>query len=253
MKKNKLKQLNMAVMFSIFSMSLTPAIAAEISEQPTPGTVTIQEGNQITLPPLTLVVTTEQLNDSGIRKKLTDVGCDPSVMQRLNNVYLNTRGLQRNLELQTLVGEQAVKTPAAAGSKPGPAGANGVPGPSVGSCFQNAAGQINTAVSAVNNVLSVLSGGGFNTSAAVAAAAKYAQNAACQQINTTTGQMVGGYTNQVTGTIAQGTGGVLNNSVGGYSAGQVLQSGSSPSTATGATVPYVNTDSCTLLTCNPFK
>lgn len=253
--KLKLKQLNMAVIISVISMSLSPISYAQISEQTIPpATVTVQEGNQITLPPLTLVVTNEQLNNSSVRQKLTDMGCDPAVMGRLNNVYLNERGIQRNLELQTLVGEQAIKAPASTGIPQ--IGANGsvVPGTGQGSCFQQAAQQVNTAVSAVNNVLSVLSGGGFNTSAAVAAAAKYAQNAACQQINSYTGQVVGGYTNPVTGTISSTTGGALNTSVGGYSAGQVLQSGSTTTNVpAGATVPYVNTDSCTLLTCNPFK
>lgn len=283
MNNNKFKKMKVALYLSIFATTLVSTSYAAITEQVVPpATVTVNYGNQVKLPPLTTVVSFEEINSASGAKALRDQGCDPQVMYRLNNNYLLQRGLARNLELQTLVGEQAMGAlPAdvAGATKPGP---NGTTTTSAASCFQQAASNVNQVVSTANRVLSIFSGGGFSASDAIKGAVNYASNAACQQVNNYTGQVVGGYTNPINGTANGGINQVLgtgvNTQYGSYNAGQVLTGGGiNPyGSPTANNVPYVNTapldtvssasrgavnntvgnisSGCnSLLSCNPFK
>lgn len=250
MKINKLK---LALCLSML-VPLTNVYAAVEQQSVPPASVIIKDGIKISLPPLTTVISNDQINTASVAQQLKDQGCDPSVMKRLNDSYLFNRGLQRNIELQTLVGEQAASTPDAAKSPD----ANGSSGTSTSStpgatqsCFQNAATKINTTIKQVNQVLSVLSGD-FSGSGALDAVVEQAKQAACQQVNNATGQVVGNVTNPISngigGAVGTVTGAGVSTQYGGTTVGQVLTNGGINPYGTNTTA------SCTsIFNCNPFK
>lgn len=284
MNNNKLKKMKVALYLSILVIPFNSiSYAAVVQQVVPPASINVQAGNNVKLPPLTTVVSFEDINSASGSKALRDQGCDPQVMYRLTNNYLLNRGMERNLELQTLVGEQANGALPAETAGSVKIGANGSPTTSAASCFQQAASNVNQVVSTANRVLSVLSGGGgFSATDAIKGAVNYASNAACQQVNNYTGQVVGGYTNPINGTANGGINQVLgtgvNTQYGSYNTGQILTGGGiNPYGAPTATnVPYVNTapldtvssasrgavnntvnnvsSGCdSLLSCNPFK
>lgn len=214
-------------------------------------TQTIQVGAPTTerLPPLTVL----KMSDA----ELLDKGCVPSVMDTLNNDYLFNRGRERELELQTLVKQQVDWAPPAEGTNvPSAPGSN----VSAGSCFQQAANNINNAVNAANTVLGILSGGGLSAESVVNAAVGVAKNIACQQVNNYTGTLTSTasqpivYTMSDINRVTYNTG--VNTKYGSVSTGQVLTNGGFNPYGN-ETIPKVDNNiisSCdSLSSCNPFK
>lgn len=166
-----------AVAFSSILIS-TFAYAQTIVQQET-----TTKGDQTALNPLVTL--------SADPATLLANNCDPSVLYKLNNDYVNQRTLARSMELQTLVREQVNTTPQVA------------PGGS-GSCFQQAVKNINSVVDSYNSIVALLSGT-LNPGPLIQKAGEMVMNAACQQIDTLTGSVTGG----ISGSINQATGGTI--------------------------------------------
>jgi hypothetical protein len=163
--------------------------------------------DQTTLPPLTVL----QADDATLR----GLGCDPSVMYSLNNQYRMQRGLDRNVELQSLVREQVDNTPPPAGQGSG------------GSCFEQAANNINGVVKVYNSILALLSGN-IDPGALIQAGAKMAMNAACNQVNNYTGKLTSSLnpmTNAANGMIGQITNYRIGSGSNSISVGQLTGNG----------------------------
>lgn len=187
--------------------------------------------DQTTLPPLTVL----QADAATLRANK----CDPSVMYSLNNTYLMKRSLARNLELNTLVREQVDLTPPP--PKPGAGIGAG------GSCFEQAANNINSVVNTYNNIVSILSGS-INPGPLIQKAGSLLANAACQQVNSYTGNLTGGIANGINGNVNGVTNGI-NNTVNGFqlgsgnvsvTGGQVTGGGLNVTGYNGASTPFTN-------------
>lgn len=248
MGKNKQLIMKTITAFAVSSVFITSlSIAQTVASQ---GSSTTDQTN---LPALTVLQYDNQT--------MLNAGCDPQIMNNLNQTYLNKRGVARNVELNTMVRQQVDNTPLPPKSGSG------------GSCFQQAASNINGVISTYQNILALLSGS-INPGPLLQKAGDMVMNAACQEVNNYTGQATSGVSQSINGGIGGALGQVNNYQVGSgaltMSGGQVLSNvGLNTSNVTGTSgVPYVTSGqitnnvtgiasqvtNCTSLSnCNPFK
>ncbi|WP_175888154.1 hypothetical protein [Burkholderia contaminans] len=139
-------------------------------------------------------------------EQMAQAGCDPNVMKKLDDDYL------AKAQTQAIIGEQVALnqknlTPSASG---------------VASCFDSAAQLVNNATSAYNTVVSLLTGGGMDSSKLYNYAQKLVVGAACSQVNNMVNSSgLGTQIGQVNSTV----GGALNTgtNIGGINTGSVSQ------------------------------
>lgn len=171
---------------------------------------------------------------------LSSQNCDPNVMRTLNNNYLQSRTIGRNAQLQTLVQAQVNTTPASVSSS-----ANG-------SCYEKAAGDINSALSTLDTIKKLFSGDFSGVSNGIKNASNGTKNPLCEQINNYTGAITSSqitkYNNgvdTVTNQVNTSTGVNLNN----YTATSTYNT----SNTLGGTVTSANCSINNITSCNPFK
>lgn len=175
------------------------------------------------------------------------VGCSPVVWNQMVNDY--KRAGSANLR----VGGEFVK-----------AQVQGAPNPAA-ACFDQAASTINSAMSAYNSIMSVLTGGGLDPSKLYAYAQKLVVGAACNQVNSYVAQS--GLNTSINGginSVNSGVGTALNSgtTIGGVNTGSVSSALNGGGFQNGTTtVPYVNNQTVPgsstigdyLNNMNPFK
>lgn len=173
---------------------------------------------QGTTPPLVI----PQYNPSD----LSAAGCDPQVWNQMVADYTAKRGLERNQQAQIQVKDQMSAAKPAAGTGGGR------------SCFEGAIGQINGAISTVNQAISIFTGGGVDWSALGNAALNQLTTAACNQIDAYASGMIYNTTAPLTGSLGMATGTInnagINTPLGNVNVGGAIQQGQ------GGTIPYVN-------------
>ncbi|MBY4717547.1 MULTISPECIES: hypothetical protein [Burkholderiaceae] len=138
--------------------------------------------------------------------QLTQAGCDQNVWNKMVSDY------QSKAQTQAAIGEQAALnqknlTPSAT---------------NVASCFDSASQLVNNATRAYNTVVSLLTGGGLDTSQLYGYAQKLVVGAACSQVNQMVnssgiGTQIGQVNSTIGGTLNTGT------NIGGINTGSVSQ------------------------------
>ncbi len=158
---------------------------------------------------------------------LNAAGCDPQVWNKMVADYTAKRGLER-----TQQGEIQVKAQMSAARPSGSPTAGGR------SCFESAIGQINGAISTVNQAISIFTGGGVDWSALGNSALNQLTSAACNQIDAYASGMLYNTTAPLTGSLGMVTGTInnagVNTPLGNVNVGGAIQQGSTN------TIPYVN-------------
>lgn len=173
---------------------------------------------QGTTPPLII----PQYNNSD----LASAGCDPQVWSQMVSDYTNKRNLERNQQAEMQVKAQ-MRAAKPVGSTSGGR-----------SCFEGAIGQINGAISTVNQAIAIFTGGGVDWNALGNNAMNQLTNAACNQLEAYAGNMIYNTTAPLTGALGTITGTInnagINTPIGNVNVGGAIQQGATN------TIPYIN-------------
>lgn len=171
---------------------------------------------------------------------LTNAGCDPAIWNKMVADYTSKRTNERQLQNATIQ-QQVLSTPAAKGSSGTTSNGMSV----AASCFQTTAKQIDTAMNAVNAVMTLYSGGMPDLSSLGSSIASQLGAAACKQMDYqlagTIGSTTGSITNQANTLTGYGTGNFSTN-VGSGNSVSTINLGSLASnngTASSLSTPYV--------------
>jgi hypothetical protein len=180
--KNKLKSLGVSISLGLMLSVSSYAIAAEGSSTSTgTGTSSGQTQTNTSTPQLMIPeYTTEQLKKAQ---------CEPQVWTNLVQTYLSKRGVERQVQGQIQVIDQAKAAPAANQSSTGGAG---------GSCWDTAMGQLGSISSTFDDILSIFTGG-FDFQKAADLVTQQVTNYACNQLLNYTGKIAYGANSAMNG------------------------------------------------------
>jgi hypothetical protein len=192
------------------------------SQSSTQNTTTVSGGGAPSIPGLPALTVFTADNNT-----LISQGCNPDVLNQMNNNYINNRTLARNQSYNTLVLQPVLATPKR------PSGAN---------CIQQAMDNIMSMMNTIEAIISMFSGTP-NWGSLTGILTKLALGLVCREVNNITSNITNQLKSPVTGlanTINGQVSSIASTGIGstGYTVGQAV-------TATGNTVPTVSTSSTT--------